>query len=190
MASRSRCCRSRLSVVTPVLSTEGCCKSRLPATRKPRLAIAPRWKVARDLAAYTRPAVVYLCLPLNATNVELHHCLKPRFAKRNQGFGGSASVTEVAVNFKIGVQRVRLNLCKSGLGTAYRARVYRLEHRRLGSERRILNTHVRSFRPTLVRCGLMTLDQQIFLELNRNTCALGFGVSNHPVSSNSNEESV
>ena len=111
-------------------------------------------------------------------------------AKHNQGFGGSTSVTEVAVNFKIGVQRVRLNLCKSGLGAAYRARVYRLEHGRLGFERRILKTHVRSLRPTLVRCGLRTLDQQIFLKLNRNTWALGFGVSNHPVSSNSSEESV
>ena len=29
------------------------------------------------------------------------------------------------MNFKIGVQRVWLNLCKSGLGAAYRARVYR-----------------------------------------------------------------
>jgi len=53
----------------------------------------------------------------------LHHRLKSRFAKRNQGFGGSASVTKVAVNFKISVQRVGLNLCKSGLGAAYRARV-------------------------------------------------------------------
>ena len=55
--------------------------------------------------------------------IGLHHRLKLRFAKRNQGFGGSASVTKVAVNFKIGVQRVGLNLCKSGLGAAYRAGV-------------------------------------------------------------------
>jgi type I restriction enzyme S subunit len=32
------------------------------------------------------------------------------------------------------------------------------------------------------------LDQQIFLKLNRNAWALGFGVSNHPVSSNSSGE--
>ena len=94
------------------------------------------------------------------------------------------------MNFKIGVQRVRFNLCKSGLRAAYRARVYRLEHRRLGSKRRILKSHVRSLRPTLVRCVLRTLDQQIFLKLNRNIWALGFRVSNHPVSSNSNEEFV
>jgi len=37
---------------------------------------------------------------------------------------------------------------------------------------------------------LRTLDQQIFLKLNRNASALGFGVSNYPVSSNSSEESV
>jgi hypothetical protein len=55
--------------------------------------------------------------------IGLHHRLKLRFAKRNQGFGGSASVTKVAVNFKISVQRVGLNLCKSGLGAAYRAGV-------------------------------------------------------------------
>ena len=94
------------------------------------------------------------------------------------------------MNFKFGVQRVWFNLCKSGLRAAYRARVYRLEDRRLGSERRILRTHVRSLRPTRVRCGSRTLDQQIFLRLKRNTWALGFGVSNHPVSSTSNEKSV
>ena len=116
--------------------------------------------------------------------------MKRRPAEHNQGFDGSTSVTEVAVNFKIGVQRVWLNLCKSGLGAAHRARVYRLEHLRLGSERRILKTHVRSLRPTRVRCGSRTLDQQIFLKLKRNTWALGFGVSNHSVSSTSNEKSV
>ena len=42
------------------------------------------------------------------------------------------------MNFKFGVQRVRLNLCKNGLGAAHRARVCRLEYRRLGFERRIL----------------------------------------------------
>ena len=118
----------------------------------------------------------------------LHHRLKRRPAKHNQGFDRSTSVTEIAVNFEIGVQRVWFNLCKSGLRAAYRARVYRLEDRRLGSERRIL--HVRSLRPTRVRCGSRTLDQQIFLRLKRNTWALGFGVSNHPVSSTSNEKSV
>jgi hypothetical protein len=41
-----------------------------------------------------------------------------------------------------------------------------------------------------VRCGSKTLDQQILLKLNRNTWALGFGISNHSVSSNSNKESV
>jgi hypothetical protein len=40
------------------------------------------------------------------------------------------------VNLKIDVQRVGLNLCKRGLGTAYRARVSWLRR-----ERRILNTH-------------------------------------------------
>ena len=55
--------------------------------------------------------------------IGLHHSLKRWSVKRNDGFGGPASVTEVAVNFKIGVQRVGLNLCKSGLGAAYRARV-------------------------------------------------------------------
>ena len=94
------------------------------------------------------------------------------------------------MNFKFGVQRVRLNLGKNGLGAAHRARVCRLEYRRLGFERRILKTHIRSFRPTRVRCGSKTLDQQILLKLNRNTWALGFGISNHSVSSTSNEKSV
>jgi hypothetical protein len=58
-------------------------------------------------------------------------------AKHNQGFYGPTPVTEVSVNFKIEVQRVRLNLRKSGLGAAYWARVSRLEH-----ERCILKTHV------------------------------------------------
>ena len=79
-------------------------------------------KLRENLAAYTRLAVVYHCPALNAPNVGLHHRRKRRFAKCNQGFGGPALVTEVAVNFKIGMQRVRLNLCKSGLGSAYRAR--------------------------------------------------------------------
>ena len=76
-----------------------------------------------NLTAYAGIAVVVLSLAPDAANVGLHHRLKRRFAKRNHGFSGSASVTEVAMNFKIGVQRVRLNFCKSGLGAAYRARV-------------------------------------------------------------------
>ena len=51
------------------------------------------------------------------------------------------------MNFEIGVQRVGLNLCKSGLGAAYRTRVLRPENRRLRFERRILNTHVRTLSP-------------------------------------------
>ena len=57
------------------------------------------------------------------------------------------------MNLKIDLQRVGLNLCKSGLGAAYWARVSWLEH-----ERRILKTHVLSLRPTVVRCGQRTLD--------------------------------
>jgi hypothetical protein len=52
------------------------------------------------------------------------------------------------MNLKIDVQRVGLDLHKSGLGTAYRAWVCRLEH-----ERPILKTHIRSLRPMLVRSG-------------------------------------
>jgi hypothetical protein len=52
-------------------------------------------------------------------------------AEHNQGFDGPTPVTEVSVNLKIEVQRVRLNLRKSGLGTAYWARVSRLEHARV-----------------------------------------------------------
>lgn len=49
-------------------------------------------------------------------------------AKHNQGVDGPAAVPKVSVNIKIDVQWVRLNLCKSGLSSAYRARVKRLEH--------------------------------------------------------------
>jgi hypothetical protein len=52
------------------------------------------------------------------------HLLKRPRAKHNQGFDRPASVTEVAVNFKIHVQRVGFNLCKSGLGAADWARVF------------------------------------------------------------------
>jgi hypothetical protein len=89
--------------------------------------------------------------------LELHHRLKRRRATHNQGFDGSAPVTEISVNPKIYVQRVGLNLCKSGLGAAYWARISWLKH-----ERRILKTHVLSLRPTLIRCGLKTLDERGF----------------------------
>ena len=120
--------------------------------------------------------------------IGLHHRLKPRSAKRHHGFGGPASVTKVAVNFKIGVQRVGFNLCKSGLGAAYRARVQRPENRRLRFERRILNTHVRTLSPDACSGRLEDARSAKFLKLKHG--ALGFDVSNHPVSSNSNEESV
>ena len=74
------------------------------------------------------------------------------------------------MNLKIGVQRVGLNLCKSGLGAAYWARVSWLEH-----ERRILKTHVLSLRPTLVRCGLRTLDERL-LKVELKVRAVCFGV--------------
>jgi hypothetical protein len=54
---------------------------------------------------------------------DLHHRLKRRRAKHHQGFDGPAPVTEVSVNLKVDVQRVRLDLCQRGLGAAYRARV-------------------------------------------------------------------
>jgi hypothetical protein len=57
------------------------------------------------------------------------------------------------MNLIIAVQRVGLNLYKSGLGAAYWTGVSWLEH-----ERRILKTHMLSLRPMLVRCGLRTLD--------------------------------
>jgi hypothetical protein len=41
----------------------------------------------------------------------------------NQGFDWPAAVTKVSVNLKIDVQRVGLNLRKSGLGAAHRTRV-------------------------------------------------------------------
>ena len=62
-----------------------------------------------------------------AAKMDLHDRLKRRRAKDNQGFDGPAPVTEVSVNFKVDVQRVRLNLRKRGFDAAYRARVYRLE---------------------------------------------------------------
>jgi hypothetical protein len=92
-----------------------------------------------------------------APMLELHHRVKRRRATHNQGFDGSAPVTEISVNLKMYVQRVGLNLRKSGLGAAYWARISWLEH-----ERRILKPHVFSLRPTLVRCGLRTLDERLF----------------------------
>ncbi len=56
------------------------------------------------------------------------------------------------MNLKIDVQRVGLNLHKSGLCTAYRTRVCWLEHEQL-----ILKAHILSLRPTLVRSGLRKL---------------------------------
>jgi hypothetical protein len=70
----------------------------------------------------------------------------PPRAKYDQGFDGPAAVTEVSVNLKIDVQRVGLDLCKSGLGAAYWARVQWLEH-----EQCILQ--VLSPRPTFVQYG-------------------------------------
>jgi hypothetical protein len=96
-----------------------------------------------------------------ARMLELHHRLKRRRAKHNQGFDRPAPVTEISVNLKIGVHRVGLNLCKSRLDAAYWARVSWFEH-----ERRILKTHVLSLRPTLVRCGLRTLDERLFSKFN------------------------
>ena len=61
------------------------------------------------------------------------------------------------MNLEIDVQRVGLNLRKSGLGAAYWAGVCWLEHEQL-----ILKTHVLSLRPTLVRCGLRTLEKVLF----------------------------
>jgi hypothetical protein len=92
-----------------------------------------------------------------ATMLDLHHRLKRWRAKHNQGFDGPAPVTEVSVNLKIDVQRVGLNLHKSGLGAAYWARVCWLEHEQL-----ILKTHVLTLRATLVRCGLRTLEKVLF----------------------------
>lgn len=85
---------------------------------------------AEDLTAnvFVRRSVrhkstIAFAAPTYKPPIGLHHRLKRRCAKRNDGFCGSTSATKVAVNFKIGVQRVGLNLCKSGLGAAYRARV-------------------------------------------------------------------
>ena len=50
------------------------------------------------------------------------------------------------------------------------------------SKRLLRGPRAQNFWGGLVRCGLRTLDQQIFLKLNRNTWPLGFGVSNYPVS--------
>jgi hypothetical protein len=109
---------------------------------------APRGPFSRRSDGFPRP------FRQSAPISELHHQLKRRRTKHDQGFDGPAQVTKVSVNLKIDVKRVRLNFRKSGLGAAYRARVSRLEH-----ERSISKTHVLSLRPTLVRCGLRTLDK-------------------------------
>jgi hypothetical protein len=51
------------------------------------------------------------------------------------------------MNIKIGVQRVGLDLCKSGLAAAYWARVSWRE-----PDRRILKTHLLAFRSKLLLC--------------------------------------
>jgi hypothetical protein len=48
----------------------------------------------------------------------------PPRAKHDQGFDGAAPVTEISMNLKVDVQRMRFNLGKSGLGTAYRTQVW------------------------------------------------------------------
>ena len=146
---------------------------------------------AKTKANSTRSTALKLVLRgSTAFRIGLHHRLKRRPAKHNQGFDGPTSVTEVAVNFEFGVQRVWFNLCKSGLRAAYRARVCRLEDRRFGFERRILKTHVRSLRPTRVSVRFEDTRSANIFKVERNTWALGFGLSNHSVSSNSKEESV
>jgi hypothetical protein len=76
-------------------------------------------------------------------------------AKHNQRFDRPALVTEVSVNIKFYVQRVGLNLCKSSLGSAYRARIQRLEHGAMHPDRPVVSP-----RSTLARCCLRTLDQR------------------------------
>jgi hypothetical protein len=68
--------------------------------------------------------------------LDLHYRLTRSRAKHNQGFNRPAPATKVSVNLKSDVQRVGFNLCKSGLGAAYWARVPWLER------------HVLSLRPT------------------------------------------
>jgi hypothetical protein len=85
----------------------------------------------------------------------LHRRLNRRRAKHNLGFDRPAPVTDVSVNLKFDVQRVGHNLCKSGLGAAYRARVWGLERQRRTLKTRVfsLNMHVPTLHLTLVRCG-------------------------------------
>jgi hypothetical protein len=60
--------------------------------------------------------------------------------KHNQGFDGTASVAEMSVNLKIGVQRVGSISARNGFDLGYRARVSWFEH-----ERRILKRTCFSF---------------------------------------------
>jgi hypothetical protein len=85
------------------------------------------------------------------------------------------------------MQRVRLNLCKSGLNAAHRARVHQLEQTRFELWRCIFNTHVRSFARRLFGA---VRGRSITKKLNRKTQALCLGISNDSVRSNSIEESV
>jgi hypothetical protein len=88
------------------------------------------------------------------------------------------------VNLKFDVQRVGLNLCKSGLGATYRARVSWIEH-----ERRILKTHLSSLRPTLVRCGLRTLKKRFIESWVEALDAFALALD-RPDSPKSNEENL
>jgi hypothetical protein len=81
--------------------------------------------------------------------LDLHCRLTRSRAKHNQGFDGPALVTKISVNLKIDVLRVGFNLCKSGLGAAYWARVSWFER------------HMLSLRPRLVPCGLKTLKKSL-----------------------------
>jgi hypothetical protein len=49
---------------------------------------------------------------------------EPPRAKHDQGFDGAAPVAEISMNLEVDVQRMGFNLCKSGLGTANRTRVW------------------------------------------------------------------
>jgi hypothetical protein len=69
-------------------------------------------------------------------------------AKHNQRFDGPAAIAKVSVNIKIDVQRVGLNLRKSGLSAAYRARVCWFQHAAAHPD-----THAVFPASTLVRCS-------------------------------------
>src|SRR5271155_5830995 len=69
-------------------------------------------------------------------------------AKHNQRLDGPAAIAKVSVNIKIDVQRVGLNLRKSGLSAAYWAPVCWLEHGAAHPD-----THAVSPAPMLLRCS-------------------------------------